>query len=59
LFAGVAILQQHDMARNTPISLAQQRGHRQLAAELEQLRQQALNLSRAPPAVTTALASDK
>jgi hypothetical protein len=40
--AGVGILQQHDMARNTPSTLAQQRGHTQLAAQLEQLRQQAL-----------------
>jgi hypothetical protein len=33
------------MARNTPITLAQQRGHKQLAAELEQLRQQALGVT--------------
>jgi hypothetical protein len=43
--AGVGILQQHDMARNTPITLAQQRGRKQLAADLEQLRQQALGLA--------------
>lgn len=40
--AGVEVLQQHDARRSTPISLAQQRGHQQLAAELERIRARSL-----------------
>eukprot|EP00878_Enallax_costatus_P024638 GHUV01026312.1.p1 GENE.GHUV01026312.1~~GHUV01026312.1.p1 ORF type:complete len:242 (+),score=82.78 GHUV01026312.1:1179-1904(+) len=39
---GVEILQQHDARRSTPVTLAQQQGHQQLSAELEQLRVEAL-----------------
>lgn len=43
------ILQQHDARRNTPISLAQQQGHQQLAAHLEQIRLAGLGTAAGSP----------